>query len=139
MRLFKILFFIILLSVGCTANQQQQEATEPLNVQNVERKFGADKGETTSSDHLLIDARTEVDLGNDQTLTTTEAEALVHNYLNIEPQSNSIVMFDSVLDNGDYLIHVYDLINDDDNNQEHTSRAWYRVNPETREINEYKG
>ncbi len=136
MKLFLLPLFLLVLAVGCTANDPDPPA-EQSNEQQEEGIVGDEKGEQHTTDELLTDSREEVDMADD-TISITEAESLVNEHLNIDPQSNTIVVFDSELENGDYLIHVDHLTKQNNDSDHHAIEGWYTVNPRTREINEYK-
>jgi hypothetical protein len=119
--------------IGCTANN-----AEPLPEATNEPKgmFEGETGEQHSNDALLIDSRSQVD-GENERISTTDAEALVRERLEIDPKSDTIVVYDRELENGLYVIHVYDVVNNGQNSRRNTSDKWYTVNSKTKEIKKY--
>lgn len=130
-----VIYLLLLLTVGCLANNPDPLAVE-FN-QPEEGMFEGEKGEQHTTDGLLIDSREEVDMKYDK-ISVTEAESLVNEYLHIDPQSDTFVIFDSKLKNGDYLIRVDHLTAQQNDSPQHTLEGWYTVNPNTSEINAYK-
>jgi hypothetical protein len=123
---FLFLFLLSMLIIGCTP--QTDPPAEHAN--DEEGMFEGEHGEEHSSDELLMDSREEVD-GTHDTIATTEAEALVRQHLNIDQNSDTVVVFDSEL-NGNYIIHVYDLLEG-----EQSGSKWYMVDTQSKVITEY--
>jgi hypothetical protein len=137
-RMQRYLIFFLLCSflVSCAANNSDPPA-EQLTKQE-DGMAGGEEGEHHSTDEQLVESREEVN-PTDHTLSITQAETLVHERLNIDASSDTVVVFDSELENGDYLIRVYDLLEEDEDTEQHKNEGWYTVNPETKEINEHDG
>ncbi|MFD1735602.1 hypothetical protein ACFSCX_03405 [Bacillus salitolerans] len=127
--------FILIISTwligGCTP--QMDPAPEQSNQE--EGMFEGEQAEAHNSDALLTDSRDEVD-GTADRISTTDAEALVREHLNISATSNTIVLYDSELEDGRYVIHVYDVMDNelDENNQ--VTQGWYTVDPITKDLAE---
>jgi hypothetical protein len=127
-------FLLSFITMGCAANDVAPPPEE-LSEQE-EGMFEGEKGEIHSNDALLTDSRDEVDGENDR-ISTTAAETLVREHLNVESNSDTVVVYDSELENNLYLIHVYDLLDEGKDTERNDSRGWYTVNARTKEIQEY--
>ncbi|WP_419883023.1 tetratricopeptide repeat protein [Peribacillus sp. B-H-3] len=73
-----------------------------------------------------------------KSLTHSEAEKLVKSFLHMENSSNIKAHYDHDADNGDYIIHVFEVVIDDPKTKEgHTATwGWYGVNPKTKKVYE---
>jgi predicted nucleic acid-binding Zn-ribbon protein len=136
MQRYLIFFLLCSFLVGCAANDADPPAEQPTEQED--GMFGSEEGEHHTTDEQLVESREEVN-PSDQTLSITQAEALVYEHLNIDASSDTVVVFDSEIENGDYLIYVYDLLEEDKGTEQHTNEGWYTVNPETKEIKEHDG
>jgi hypothetical protein len=67
-----------------------------------------------------------------QKISKEQAEQNVRQYLNLQPNPNLFVEYDHDNENGDYVIHVYDIVIDNPETKEgHTAtRGWYGVDPD---------
>jgi hypothetical protein len=135
MHRFLIVFLLSTIAMGCTANDVDP-SPEQLSDQQDEGMFEGEIGEMHSNDALLIDSRGEVDGENDR-ISTTAAETLVREHLNVTPNSDTVVVYDSELENDLYVIHVYDLLDEGKDSELNESEGWYTVNAKTKEIQEY--
>ncbi|MFD0050402.1 tetratricopeptide repeat protein [Actinomycetes bacterium NPDC127524] len=73
-----------------------------------------------------------------KSLTHSEAEKLVKSFLHMENSSNIKAQYDHDADNGDYIIHVFEVVIDNPKTKEgHTATwGWYGVNPKTKKVYE---
>ncbi|MBM7659575.1 putative nucleic acid-binding Zn-ribbon protein [Bacillus mesophilus] len=127
-----VMMTVFLIAAGCNGVNPSPPAEEFTTNTNANNN---DEQQTT--DEQLVDFREDAQEVND-TLSVIEAESLVHDYLNLEAGSDTIVMFDSRLENGDYLISVFDLLEENKGTAQHKKEGLYTVNPDTGEIKKYK-
>ncbi|WLR52082.1 hypothetical protein LC040_03980 [Bacillus tianshenii] len=66
-------------------------------------------------------------------LTETEAETLVLTQLQLSKSDSTKVKFDH-MDSGNYIIHVYDVIDEGKETEHNATLGWYIVNPETKTV-----
>ncbi|WP_226666058.1 hypothetical protein [Metabacillus litoralis] len=85
-----------------------------------------------SNDEMLVEAREEGNLNNNDPLHPTEAEKLVKEKLGIKNNNDLIVQYDH-LENGKYIIHVYSI-----NNSKENSEQWYMVDLDTNNVEQLK-
>ncbi|WP_456275698.1 hypothetical protein [Bacillus sp. AK128] len=130
-----VLVGVLSLLSGCTNANTSPPAEEFTTNTNASNDSRGNEQQTT--DEQLVDFREDMK-EHDENLSVVEAESLVHDHLNLEPGSDTIVMFDSRLDNGDYLIYVYDLLEENKGTKQHHNEGLYRVDPKTGEIQKYK-
>ncbi|WP_246944006.1 hypothetical protein [Bacillus pinisoli] len=136
MSKISILVIVLLMTtVGCTHANPSPPAETSITNTNV--TTAPDHPEQQTTNEQLIGFNDDPDF-EDDSLSVIEAESLVHDYLNLEAGSDTIVMFDSELENGDYLIYVYDLLEEDKGTNQHKNEGWYRVNPTNGEIEKYQ-
>jgi hypothetical protein len=126
-----VIMTVFLLASGCTGVNPSPPAEEFTTNTTANNN---DDQQTT--DEQLVDFREDTQEVHD-TLSVIEAESLVHDYLNLEAGSDTIVMFDSRLENGDYLISVFDLLEENKGTAQHKDEGLYAVDPETGEIKKY--
>ncbi|WP_019415358.1 hypothetical protein [Paenisporosarcina sp. TG20] len=63
---------------------------------------------------------------SEYTMTEKDAITIVRNNLEISQELDTIVEVDHIEDNGDFTVHVYDIVEHEDGS--HTStRGWYTV------------
>ena len=67
-----------------------------------------------------------------QKISKEQAEQNVRQFLNLQPNPNLLVEYDHDNENGDYVIHVYEVVIDDPETKEgHTATwGWYGVDPD---------
>ncbi|MBM6617651.1 hypothetical protein [Bacillus suaedaesalsae] len=132
-RIVTALMLICLFMVGCSTTNDAEPPAEQGTNQD-EGMFEGEENDKQSNDDLLIDSREEVDGDNDDRISTTKAEELVREQLQIDEGSNTVVAYDSETASGHYLIRV-NTVHDDTTNQHETDHdGLYTVNAITGEI-----
>ncbi|KAA0548142.1 hypothetical protein FZW96_10475 [Bacillus sp. BGMRC 2118] len=128
------LFSMVL--AGCNTNQSAEPPAEQ-NTHQAEGMFEAGADEEQSNDDLLINSRYEAE-GQEDKISTTRAENLVKEHLQINENSNTVVAYVSKTEDGHYLIRV-NTVDDDTNQRQDTSNdGLYMVNAKTGEIQRKK-
>jgi hypothetical protein len=130
-RLFYVFLCLVILSAcGLSRNE-----SSPSDIDLNEGMGDTAEDGNQSDEELLVESRTaRINLNNHNGHTRFEAEELVRSYLNIDEDSNTVVVFDRE-ENDKYIIHAFDLLND---RKQSNINKWYSVNPKTGEIKPYK-
>lgn len=132
--------------VSSTQNYQEvapiknmTEEASKLASESADKKKTADQVQETKKPETVQTPKTEVKPKQEQpatALTHEEAENLVKQHLNIQPNQNVFVKYDHDASNGDYIVHVYEIIVDNPKTGEgHTNTwGWYGVNKSSKVV-----
>lgn len=70
-------------------------------------------------------------------ISDIQAESIVREKLGLEENKDVRVEFDR-MEEKSYLIHVYDVVENDEGKTQNATRGWYLVDPETKEVTDFK-
>ena len=123
------------------ANDLMNQTLEKKNIFLAEQKEKEEAAKKAEEERLLAEKKSKEEQEkqkkeqekskSNQKVSKDQAVANVREYLNLKPNPNLIVEYDHDNENGDYVIHVYEVVIDNPDTKEgHTATwGWYGVDP----------
>ena len=116
------------------ANDLMNQTLEKKNIYLEEQKEKEEAAKKAEEERLLAEKKRKEEQEkskSNQKVSKDQAVANVREYLDLKPNPNLIVEYDHDNENGDYVIHVYEVVIDNPDTKEgHTATwGWYGVDP----------
>lgn len=134
-RLLPVWMILCIGLAGCATTNEVDPPAEAGTDGN-EGMLQEEEVEKQPNEDLLIDSREEIN-GEDDRITTAEAEELVREHLQIDEGSHTVVAYNSNLEDGRYLIRVNTMKDNTTDEDRATNDGWYAVNATSGEVQRY--